>query len=97
MDGKQVMLRRWSGRIRTADEADYIAYVKRTGGVDYAKTPGNLGFQIVMAAFCVVVLRVLGARSWWVIIVFAVAASIGVHAVFSDLLKVPLPGGVLEP
>ncbi len=57
----------------------------------------RLGFQIVMAAFCVVVLRVLGARSWWVIIVCAVAASIGVHAVFSDLLKVPLPGGVLEP
>ena len=32
-----------------------------------------------------------------VAVVFAVAASIGVHAVFSDLLKVPLPGGVLEP
>jgi putative tricarboxylic transport membrane protein len=57
----------------------------------------SLGFQIVMAAFCLVVLPALGARNWWVIIIFAVAASLGVHAVFSDLLKVPLPAGLLEP
>jgi len=47
MDEKQVILRRWVGRIRTADEAEYVAYVKRTGADDYAETPGNLGFQIV--------------------------------------------------
>ena len=50
MDEKQVILRRWVGRIRTADEAEYVAYVKRTGADDYAETPGNLGFQIVMRA-----------------------------------------------
>ena len=33
-----MIMRRWVGRIRTADEADYVAYVKRTGGADYAET-----------------------------------------------------------
>ena len=50
MDSKQIILRRWSGRIRTADEEEYVDYVKRTGADDYASTPGNLGFQIVMRA-----------------------------------------------
>jgi heme-degrading monooxygenase HmoA len=50
MEEKQVILRRWVGRIRTVDEAEYVAYVKRTGADDYAETPGNLGFQIVMRA-----------------------------------------------
>jgi len=64
MDGKQVILRRWVGRIRTADEADYVAYVKRTGGVDYAETSGNLGFQIVMRALADGVSEVT-TLSWW--------------------------------
>jgi len=55
-----------------------------------------LGFRIVMAAFCLVVLPALGARNWLVIAIFAVAASFGVNAVFSDLLKVPLPIGVFD-
>ena len=50
LDSKQVILRRWSGCIRTADEKEYVDYVKRTGADDYASTPGNLGFQIVMRA-----------------------------------------------
>jgi heme-degrading monooxygenase HmoA len=64
MEGEQVILRRWSGRIRTADEADYVAYVKRTGGADYAETPGNLGFQIVMRAMGDGVSEVT-TLSWW--------------------------------
>jgi heme-degrading monooxygenase HmoA len=64
MDGKHVILRRWSGRIRTADEADYVAYVKRTGGVNYVETPGNLGFQIVMRALGDGVSEVT-TLSWW--------------------------------
>jgi len=65
MDGKkQVILRRWSGRIRTADEEDYVAYVKRTGGIDYAETPGNLGFQIVMRGLGDGVSEVT-TLSWW--------------------------------
>jgi heme-degrading monooxygenase HmoA len=64
MDAKKVILRRWSGRIRTADETDYVAYVAGTGADDYTQTPGNLGFQILM--------RMLGdgtsevtTLSWW--------------------------------
>lgn len=48
MVAKQVILRRWSGRLRTAEEEKYLAYFNRTGAVDYGKTQGNLGFQILM-------------------------------------------------
>jgi len=64
MDEKQVILRRWVGRIRTVDEAEYVAYVKRTGGTDYAETPGNRGFQIVMRALGEGVSEVT-TLSWW--------------------------------
>lgn len=43
----QVVLRRWSSRIRTADRQAYVDYVLATGAGDYDKTPGNLGFQVL--------------------------------------------------
>lgn len=59
-----VILRRWSACIRTADEADYIAYIAGTGLDDYRATPGNLGAQMLV--------RTLGngesevtTLSWW--------------------------------
>jgi len=64
MDAKQVILRRWSGRIRTAEERNYLAYFNRTGAVDYAKTPGNLGFQILMRALGDGMSEVT-TLSWW--------------------------------
>jgi len=48
MDQEPKILRRWVGLIRTEDEADYTAYIARTGGADYTRTPGNLGFQMLM-------------------------------------------------
>lgn len=45
-----IILRRWSARIRTADEADYVAYIVRTGADDYETTDGNLGHQILVRA-----------------------------------------------
>ena len=48
MPGRTVILRRWSGRIRTADREAYVAYVLETGGEDYERTPGNLGFQLLL-------------------------------------------------
>jgi hypothetical protein len=42
-----MILRRWTGRIRTADEAEYRDYIVGTGGTDYASTPGNLGWQML--------------------------------------------------
>jgi putative tricarboxylic transport membrane protein len=55
-----------------------------------------VGYPIAMAAFCVFLLYVLGARNWWVIVTFSLAASFGVEALFADLLKVPLPVGLIE-
>ncbi|MFB9982179.1 hypothetical protein ACFSQQ_30835 [Mesorhizobium kowhaii] len=43
-----LILRRWSSVIRTQDRAAYAAYVERTGGLDYAATTGNRGFQMLM-------------------------------------------------
>ena len=42
-----MILRRWTGRIRTADEDEYRACIADTGGVEYCATPGNLGWQMV--------------------------------------------------
>ena len=64
MDAKQVILRRWSGRVRTADEADYVAYVAGTGAGDYTHTPGTLGFQILMRALGDGTSEVT-TLSWW--------------------------------
>lgn len=43
-----MILRKWESRIRTSDEAEYVAYIERTGSADYAGTPGNLGYQILV-------------------------------------------------
>jgi heme-degrading monooxygenase HmoA len=59
-----VILRRWSSRIRTRDEEEYIKYITNTGFADYTKTPGNLGAEILV--------RTIGdgssevtTLSWW--------------------------------
>lgn len=43
-----MILRKWDSRIRTADEAEYVAYIESTGSEDYAGTEGNLGHQILL-------------------------------------------------
>ncbi len=43
-----MIFRKWTGRIRTADQAEYIAYIERTSGDHYLSTPGNLGYQILV-------------------------------------------------
>ena len=55
-----------------------------------------IGYRIAVAIFSAFLLYTLGARSWWVIVAFALAAGFGVHALFSDLLKVPLPVGYFD-
>lgn len=64
MADETLILRKWTGVIRTADEVDYVAYIEGTGTADYAATPGNRGFQML--------LRALGdgrsevtTLSWW--------------------------------
>lgn len=42
-----MILRKWTGKIRTADREAYTAYIGGTGGTEYTATPGNLGFQML--------------------------------------------------
>ncbi|MES2442475.1 MAG: hypothetical protein V4574_06560 [Pseudomonadota bacterium] len=50
MTDEPLILRRWSAHIRTADEAEYVTYIRATGGDDYQATPGNRGWQMLMRA-----------------------------------------------
>lgn len=60
----ELILRRWSARIRTADEAEYVAYIRATGGDDYLATPGNRGWQMLMQDLGDGSSRVT-TLSWW--------------------------------
>ena len=59
-----MILRRWTGRIRTADEAEYAAYIAGTGGEAYAMTPGNIGWQMVFRGLGDGTSEV-ATLSWW--------------------------------
>ena len=50
-----------------------------------------VGFRIAMLALLAYVLAVLGVRRWVALALFALAGSFGVHYVFYQLHKVPLP------
>ena len=58
------ILRKWTGRIRTADRAEYVAYILGTGLDDYAKTPGNLGYQMITRDLADGTTEV-STMSWW--------------------------------
>ena len=64
MSESEMIARSWTSRIRTSDEQQYGDYVRNTGIRDFARTPGNLGAQVLM--------RTLGdgtsevtVLSWW--------------------------------
>jgi heme-degrading monooxygenase HmoA len=64
MSESSIILRRWSGRLRSADEAECLDYVARTGADDYTRVDGYLGHQILI--------RTIGdgtseitTLSWW--------------------------------
>jgi heme-degrading monooxygenase HmoA len=59
-----MILRKWWGRIRTADEARYVAYIEESGGAHYGATPGNLGYQILTRAEPGSISTVT-TLSWW--------------------------------
>jgi hypothetical protein len=42
-----MIFRKWTGRIRTPDTTEYVAYIEETGAEHYTQTPGNLGYQIL--------------------------------------------------
>jgi heme-degrading monooxygenase HmoA len=64
MSEREIILRKWSGRIRTADAQEYLDYVVRTGADDYRSTPGNLGHQILLRALDDGTSEVT-TLSWW--------------------------------
>src|SRR5580693_317329 len=41
-----MIARTWRGWVRTAQAADYVEYITRTGLSGYKQTPGNLGAQM---------------------------------------------------
>ena len=53
------------------------------------------GFRVSMLLLIPYLLIMLGARNRVAVAICAVAGSFGVYHVFSDLLKVPLPVGIL--
>jgi heme-degrading monooxygenase HmoA len=50
-DEDEMIFRKWSGRIRTAQADEYVRYVEETGAAHYAETEGNLGYQILLRDF----------------------------------------------
>jgi heme-degrading monooxygenase HmoA len=63
-DAIGLILRRWAGRIRTADREAYTAYIADTGGSDYTSTPGNRGYQMTMRDLGDSTTEVV-TLSWW--------------------------------
>lgn len=64
MSEARIIMRRWSSRIRRADEAEYVAYIEATGLKDYRATPGNLGCQMLMRSLPDGTTEVT-TLSWW--------------------------------
>jgi len=56
----------------------------------------GLGFLIVTPLFLLVLLRVLGVRSWLAVVLIAVLSTAGIWIIFDRLLGVPLPNGLLR-
>jgi heme-degrading monooxygenase HmoA len=59
-----IILRRWSSRIRSSDEQDYVRYIAGTGLEDYCAVPGNLGCQMLLRALGDGTTEVT-TLSWW--------------------------------
>jgi putative tricarboxylic transport membrane protein len=60
----------------------------------YVAIADRLGFILTAAMIVYVTSTALGAR-WKVALPLALLAPIGIHLIFSKLLRVPLPPGVL--
>jgi len=53
------------------------------------------GFLLTMALFTAVVMKVLGSMSWVTAVVLAVVGSVTAYVVFSRVLLIALPSGIL--
>ncbi len=52
-----------------------------------------IGFRLAMLIFNAALVIALGERRWWLIVLFAMLGSFGVHYVFTTWLDVLLPDG----
>lgn len=64
MSTPKVILRQWTGRIRSTQRDEYVDYIFRTGLQDYASTPGNLGYQMLVRELAGGECEVT-TLSWW--------------------------------
>ena len=64
MNETGIILRSWSGRIRTEDEFEYVQYLEQTVVKDFEATPGHLGYQLLIRTLRDGVSEIT-ALSWW--------------------------------
>lgn len=93
--------RRWRGAVAWSDWAR-----SRHGPLNlllavgcllgYVLVAGRLGFIPTMAAILTVLFLALGTR-WWLSVPVAALVTLLIHVLFVDLLKVPLPWGIVPP
>lgn len=93
--------RRWQGAVVWSDWARSRRGPARLAlavgcVLAYVLVAGRLGFIPTMTAILAVLLVALGTR-WWLSLPVAVLVTLGIHVTFVDLLKVPLPWGIVPP
>ena len=64
MSDDGIILRSWSGRIRTEDELESVRYLEQTVVKDFESTPGRLGYQLAVRTLRDGVSEIT-ALSWW--------------------------------
>lgn len=94
-------VRHWEGAVAWSDWARShhgpVNLALAVGGVlAYVLLAGRLGFIPIMAAILTVLFLALGTR-WWLSLPIALLVTLLIHVMFVDLLKVPLPWGIVPP
>ena len=64
--------------------------------IAYVAILNSLGYIIATTILCIILLRVLDTREWWVLAVVALIMAAGSYILFDSLLGVTLPPGVLR-
>jgi len=87
---------------RTAGVEPFAGVWKRpavmfVGLLTYAAVINSIGFMIASAFLAILALRILGRNQWWSDVMVGLFLSVGSYFLFSRLLEVPLPKGILIP
>jgi putative tricarboxylic transport membrane protein len=65
------------------------------GSLVYVAIMNFTGFTVATFFLAMLVLRVLEKRNWWLDVAVSLVLAVGAHGLFSTLLEVPLPKGML--